>query len=272
MHHSRTWLFEFHESYCPNFRLSRPPRPRGALPICGQERGGSRHFRLLNMQRLQSLATRSGQESCGIYPFPGSFSLSLRHLWQRLPRSECSGSAQLLPPPDQTESFSRSSGCPISLSQNSKFVLEWSRELEPSQIWSHHYCMQQVKNFWCAFEIHLICLDSWKPFLHDESSQTHESSHWRGWTFKDYYFSGFEAREVLAEYLKQNEENQYECTICGAKNRLRPNVLNHVESVHFPGSFLYDCQICGKQFSSKNSRNVHVSRNHKDRPREFIRS
>ena len=85
-------------------------------------------------------------------------------------------------------------------------------------------------------------------------------------------FSGLEAREVLAEYLKQNEDNQYECTICGAKNRLRPNVLNHVESVHFPGSFLYDCHICGKQFSSKNSRNVHVSRNHKDRPRDFLRS
>jgi len=82
---------------------------------------------------------------------------------------------------------------------------------------------------------------------------------------------GVEAREVLAEYLKQNEDNQYECTICGAKNRQRPNVLNHVESVHFPGSFLYDCHLCGKQFSSKNSRNVHVSRNHKDRPRDFLR-
>ena len=152
MHHSQTWLFEFYESYCPNFRLSRPPRPRGALPICGEERGGSRHFRLLNMQRIQSLATWSGPEPRRVNPLPGGLSLSLRHLWQRLPRSECSGSSQLIPSPDQTKSFSCPSGCPISLSQNIKFVLEWSLELEPSQIWSNHYCMQQVRNFWCAFE------------------------------------------------------------------------------------------------------------------------
>ena len=60
-----------------------------------------------------------------------------------------------------------------------------------------------------------------------------------------------EAREVLAEYLKQNEDNQYECTICGAKNRQRPNVLNHVESVHFPGHFSYNCDQCEKTYSNK---------------------
>ena len=72
------------------------------------------------------------------------------------------------------------------------------------------------------------------------------------------------SREVLLQYIKKTEDgHQSECTMCGQQNALRSNILNHVESVHFPGTFLYDCTVCGQQFSSKNSLNVHVSRKHK---------
>merc|ERR1712226_380894 len=74
-----------------------------------------------------------------------------------------------------------------------------------------------------------------------------------------------EARTVLVQYIKKSEDNKHECVICGQSNSLRSNILNHVESVHFPNSFLYECIYCGKQFSSKNARNVHVSRNHKEK-------
>ena len=50
-----------------------------------------------------------------------------------------------------------------------------------------------------------------------------------------------EGRGVLVQYIKRTEDNKSECTLCGQSNALRSNVLNHVESVHFPGSFLYTC-------------------------------
>ena len=80
-------------------------------------------------------------------------------------------------------------------------------------------------------------------------------------------FSG-ENRKILIQYIRRTTceggQTVYECTLCDqAKNRQRNNVLNHVESVHFPGNFLYSCEYCQKEFVSKNARNVHISRNHK---------
>jgi len=77
-----------------------------------------------------------------------------------------------------------------------------------------------------------------------------------------------ENRNTLNQYIKRDvsESGQtvYVCSMCGQKNSQRVNVLNHVESVHFPNSFVYTCQYCETQFYSKNARNVHVSRNHKN--------
>ena len=76
-----------------------------------------------------------------------------------------------------------------------------------------------------------------------------------------------ENRNVLNQYIQksQNELGQsvVECTLCGQKNAKRQNILNHLESVHFPNSFVYSCKHCKIEFNSKNARNVHVSRNHK---------
>ena len=77
---------------------------------------------------------------------------------------------------------------------------------------------------------------------------------------------------MLVQYIRRTEDNRSECTLCGQSNALRSNVLNHVESVHFPGSFLYTCHLCDKQFTSKNSRNVHVFRNHKERHGGYMAS
>jgi len=77
-----------------------------------------------------------------------------------------------------------------------------------------------------------------------------------------------ENRNTLNQYIKRDvsESGQtvYVCSMCGQKNSQKVNVLNHVESVHFPNSFVYTCQYCETQFYSKNARNVHVSRNHKN--------
>ena len=77
-----------------------------------------------------------------------------------------------------------------------------------------------------------------------------------------------ENRTVLNQYIKKSAndlgQSVYECSMCGQKNSQRVNVLNHVESVHFPNSFVYSCKYCLAEFYSKNARNVHVSRNHKN--------
>ena len=76
-----------------------------------------------------------------------------------------------------------------------------------------------------------------------------------------------ENRNVLNQYIQKSQndlgQNVVECTLCGQKNAKRQNILNHLESVHFPNSFVYSCDYCKIEFNSKNARNVHVSRNHK---------
>jgi len=48
------------------------------------------------------------------------------------------------------------------------------------------------------------------------------------------------------------------CTLCGVfRNRTITNVRCHIESKHFPGTFTYSCQICGKQCNSKTSLRDH---------------
>jgi len=78
---------------------------------------------------------------------------------------------------------------------------------------------------------------------------------------------GCHARDQLAEYITKTQDetgSKYFCTLCQMSNNLKSNVMNHVESAHFPNSFAYNCDYCDKTFKSLNSKNVHVSRNHKD--------
>ena len=76
-----------------------------------------------------------------------------------------------------------------------------------------------------------------------------------------------DSRNVLVEYIRKcsAESGQclYECSLCGHQNSLRTNVLNHVESQHFPNTFVYLCPFCKAEFHSKNARNVHISRQHR---------
>ena len=55
----------------------------------------------------------------------------------------------------------------------------------------------------------------------------------------------------------------FKCTLCDLENGVGNNVLNHVESQHFPGTFTYKCDFCEKTYQSKNALSVHVHRNHK---------
>jgi len=66
----------------------------------------------------------------------------------------------------------------------------------------------------------------------------------------------------LLNYVEQCEVG-FQCSICGKTSGSKREARNHVESIHFPSSFVYECDHCGRQFNSLNTRNVHISRNHK---------
>ena len=55
----------------------------------------------------------------------------------------------------------------------------------------------------------------------------------------------------------------FKCTLCGKTNAQKNNMLNHVEGIHFPKSFIYSCQYCDKTVKTKNALYQHVFNFHK---------
>ena len=72
-----------------------------------------------------------------------------------------------------------------------------------------------------------------------------------------------DSRDVLHEYIRKCE-NKFMCFLCEFSSTNRVHVLNHVESVHFPGSYKYQCDYCPKVLNTKNAKNVHMSRFYKN--------
>ena len=61
---------------------------------------------------------------------------------------------------------------------------------------------------------------------------------------------------------------EYHCSICNIfKAKLPSKVKNHLEAIHFPGMFLYNCNICRKTFKGKNALNIHKSTIHPKKAR-----
>ena len=74
-------------------------------------------------------------------------------------------------------------------------------------------------------------------------------------------------RSILHEYIKKeiiNGKSVSVCTMCGKSNSQKWNIINHVESVHFPNMFTYSCKYCGKTYNAKNSLYVHMSTSHRE--------
>ena len=90
----------------------------------------------------------------------------------------------------------------------------------------------------------------------------------------NYIFVSF---DVLYYCLDENEQRldalahnylekigiYYICTLCSQKCRDRSAAKLHLESKHFPTENGYSCDICGKQFNTKNAFNTHKSYQHK---------
>jgi len=74
-------------------------------------------------------------------------------------------------------------------------------------------------------------------------------------------------RSVLSKYIQRDESNDvgplYRCTLCGKSNAQKNNMTIHVESVHFPGVFVYSCKFCQKTLNTKKALYGHVNSYHK---------
>merc|ERR1712112_370271 len=52
--------------------------------------------------------------------------------------------------------------------------------------------------------------------------------------------------------------------VCGKINGQKSNLMDHIESVHFPGCFKYWCKVCMKSFDTRQSLYRHMKVNHKE--------
>lgn len=63
---------------------------------------------------------------------------------------------------------------------------------------------------------------------------------------------------------KEPSDVGYYCNICEQyRKRARCDVRNHIESRHFPNSFVYNCPVCGKEFNTHQAFAKHQSRDHR---------
>ena len=68
---------------------------------------------------------------------------------------------------------------------------------------------------------------------------------------------------MLNSYIKKDAiTRMFVCQICGKESLQKSNIKKHVEGVHFPGQFVYKCEICEKDFNGKNSLSVHLYKFH----------
>jgi len=69
--------------------------------------------------------------------------------------------------------------------------------------------------------------------------------------------------EDLQNYVyKDYETKETCCSLCTFKNKIPAKVKNHLEAIHFPGVFVYSCNLCGKTFKGRNALGVHTSLTH----------
>ena len=65
------------------------------------------------------------------------------------------------------------------------------------------------------------------------------------------------------EYLGKNKNGDFICKLCGKVGEKHGrHMKNHIET-HLEGISV-SCEICGKQFRSRNSLNIHKTRYHKN--------
>ena len=71
--------------------------------------------------------------------------------------------------------------------------------------------------------------------------------------------------EDLNQYIGHNpDQRDYYCTMCTKfqSKKQSTRVRDHLEAIHFPGQYIYACNICERSFNGKNLLAVHRSTKH----------
>ena len=70
-------------------------------------------------------------------------------------------------------------------------------------------------------------------------------------------------QQYITKLLDGSSKGQFQCLICGKISAQKIHAQNHVESIHFPGTFMYNCKYCSKSFNGRNKLYMHVNQLHK---------
>jgi len=78
--------------------------------------------------------------------------------------------------------------------------------------------------------------------------------------------------EDLGQYVVSDMNiKEYHCALCDTfKAKLPSKVKNHLEAIHFPGLFLYTCEICQKTLKGRNALNIHKSTMHSKKMKSLL--
>ena len=82
-----------------------------------------------------------------------------------------------------------------------------------------------------------------------------------------------EIGQDLHEYIKKLAEGEnmgkFQCTLCGKISRFKSRAVMHVESIHFPGSYEYECDYCGEKFDTRKKWSHHQTKVHSSNSKKF---
>lgn len=72
-----------------------------------------------------------------------------------------------------------------------------------------------------------------------------------------------DSREFLKQHVVFDGQSQtFSCVVCKKCFRRKQICENHVENIHFPNSFVYNCKYCGDSFNVRNKLYKHVNLAH----------
>ena len=70
----------------------------------------------------------------------------------------------------------------------------------------------------------------------------------------------------LLQYVTQvpigPDSGKFMCSLCGKINAQKIHTLNHIESIHYPGTYEYSCKYCDLKFNGRNKLYIHVNQAH----------
>ena len=81
--------------------------------------------------------------------------------------------------------------------------------------------------------------------------------------------NGGEVEQDLHRFSSKITEGEnigkFQCNLCGKISSKRRDSVRHVENIHFPGSYQYQCDHCDEKFDTNDKWRKHRSRVHSNK-------